>query len=94
MKCWKPLKGWEGIYEIDENNMIRSLDKQIKTKHGSYKVKGRELTPIKISINTFAFNLKDGKKRERVFFTSNPKPVIIRDNYAFRKERINKFLGI
>lgn len=32
---WKPVKNYEGIYEINENGNVRSLTRTIKTAHGA-----------------------------------------------------------
>lgn len=45
MELWKPIKGYEGFYEVSNTGKVRSLDREIKVFHGSYVMKGRELKP-------------------------------------------------
>ena len=44
---WKDIKGYEGLYEVNNFGNVRSLDRVIKTKHNSTTLrKGRILTPF------------------------------------------------
>ena len=44
---YKPIKGYEGIYEISESGKIRSLDRKVEYKDGSArKRKGKELKQV------------------------------------------------
>lgn len=40
---WKPIKGYEGLYEISNTGKVRSLDHLRKTDRSSYVQKGKEL---------------------------------------------------
>lgn len=41
MEVWKPVKGFEGYYEVSSLARLRSVDRVIKTKRGLRRVKGR-----------------------------------------------------
>lgn len=44
MEIWKPIKEYEGLYEISNYGNVRSLDKQINAKNGSLRtIKGKLL---------------------------------------------------
>ena len=41
---WKFVKGYEGLYEVSENGVVKSVDRQITGKDGiTKKIKGKEL---------------------------------------------------
>ena len=43
---YKPIKGYEGIYEVNELGKVRSVDRTVETKDGRIrKYKGKELKP-------------------------------------------------
>lgn len=42
---WKSINGYESIYEVSSTGKIRSVDRTIKRKSGSMKVRGRLLSP-------------------------------------------------
>ena len=45
-EIWKPIKGYEGIYEVSSLGRVRSLDRHIVRKNDAdYRLKGRVLTP-------------------------------------------------
>lgn len=53
MENWKPIEGYEGIYEVSDQGRVRNV------KHG-----GRLLTACKVTHGYLAFSLnRDGKKR-------------------------------
>ncbi|MBM4518330.1 hypothetical protein GS491_22690 [Rhodococcus hoagii] len=46
VETWKPIPGWEGMYEASDMGNVRSLDRVVPhAKHGSYTVKGKVLKP-------------------------------------------------
>lgn len=45
---WAPIPGFEARYEASDAGLIRSLDRVIKTKRGSRRLKGRILKPGKL----------------------------------------------
>ena len=70
MENWKPVKGYEGIYEVSDLGNVRSLDKEIN--HNFYKGvkfvrKGKILIPFISDRGYLRVTLiKDGK-RKKVF---------------------------
>lgn len=40
-EIWKPIKGYEGLYEVSNFGRVRSLDHIVKSKGGTRMVKGR-----------------------------------------------------
>ena len=45
---WRPIEGYEGLYEISSYGRVRSLDKYVKSKSESYRLhKGKVLSPEK-----------------------------------------------
>ena len=45
---WRPIEGYEGLYEVSSYGRVRSLDRYVKSKGESYRLhKGRVLSPIK-----------------------------------------------
>lgn len=44
MVVWKPIKNYEGIYEISNNGEVRSLDKKVKVWFGYRRVTGKPLS--------------------------------------------------
>lgn len=63
MENWKPVYGYEGLYEISDKANIRSVDRDMVSKAGSHvHIKGQ---PIKTYINENGHRVvqlsKDGK---------------------------------
>lgn len=46
-EIWKPIKGYEGIYEVSSYGRVRSLDRYIRKGNRPYCIKGRILKNIK-----------------------------------------------
>ena len=45
---WRPIEGYEGLYEVSNTGQVRSLDRYVKNGHSSYRLqKGRVLSPTK-----------------------------------------------
>ncbi len=42
-EVWKPIKGYEGLYQISNLGKVRSLDKRVPTKGGTRVIKGKIL---------------------------------------------------
>ena len=43
---WRPVVGYEGLYEVSNTGQVRSLDRYVKTCYGSYRLhKGKVLRP-------------------------------------------------
>ena len=63
-EIWKPVVGYESIYEVSSNGRVRSLDRYVKNPiHGKILVKGREMS-IGRSVGYPSVNIsKEGKHR-------------------------------
>lgn len=65
---WRPIKGYEGLYEVSSFGRVRSLDRYVKTGYGSYRLhKGKVLSPGKdkdgyLSVHLFC----NGKVHKRL----------------------------
>lgn len=47
-EIWRPIEGYEGLYEVSNTGKVRSLDRYVKNGHSSYKLhKGKVLSPAK-----------------------------------------------
>ena len=45
---WRPIEGYEGLYEVSSYGRVRSLDRYVKTCYEAYKLhKGKILSPAK-----------------------------------------------
>ena len=43
---WRPIPGYEGLYEVSNTGRVRSVDRYVKTCYGSYRLhKGKVLSP-------------------------------------------------
>lgn len=67
---WKPIKGYEGLYEISDMGRVRSLDRE--TRHNFYDgakctIKGKILKPYVTRTGYIRATLIKGGKREKVF---------------------------
>ena len=55
---WRPIEGYEGLYEVSNTGRVRSLDRYVKGKGESYRLhKGRVLSPIKDKNGYLLINL-------------------------------------
>ena len=45
MEIWKPIKGYEGLYEVSSMGNIRSVDRTVHTKTGDRTYLGRTIVP-------------------------------------------------
>lgn len=66
-EIWKPIKGFEGLYEVSNLGRVRSLDRTIITRNGK-KIfyKGKILKPINCSNGYLKVNLVKNKKQKTV----------------------------
>ena len=53
---WRPIAGFEGLYEVSNAGRVRSLDRTVKDKNGkrTRKFKGRELKDVESTRNRAA----------------------------------------
>ena len=46
-EIWRPIEGYEGLYEVSNTGRVRSLDMYVKCGYGSYRLrKGKVLSPV------------------------------------------------
>lgn len=65
-EVWKPIREWEGLYEISSHGRVRSLDRLLKNSHGKYVLKGRILKQASFS-NKYLFVLLQDKPRKESY---------------------------
>ena len=64
---WRPIEGYEGLYEVSNTGRVRSVDRYIKNGHSSYRLhKGKVISLLKgeygyIQVNLY-YNGKNYKK--------------------------------
>ena len=47
-EIWRPVVGYEGLYEVSSYGRVRSLDRYVKGRYGNYRLhKGKILSPAK-----------------------------------------------
>ena len=67
MNVWKPISGYEGLYEISCNGECRSIDRVVKDKRGLKKVlKGRVLSPQSQISGHLSVTLSKGGKTKQL----------------------------
>lgn len=49
METWKPVCGYEGLYEVSDLGNVRSLDRTVRNKNGWAVKKGKTLAPASIN---------------------------------------------
>lgn len=65
IEIWKPVKGYEGYYEVSDFGNVRSLDKYIKCRGGNLRLlKGRIISLCKDKDGYLIFNLIKDKVRK------------------------------
>ena len=65
-ETWKPVVGWEGLYEVSNLGNVRSLDRVVASSYGATRtVKGKILTQSNDRDGYLWVNLKDGARRTR-----------------------------
>lgn len=62
-EIWKPINGFEGLYEVSNTGLVRSMDRVIVTKRGVKKpLKGKILKPNMNDGYAYICLSKDGKE--------------------------------
>lgn len=80
-EIWKPIQGFEGIYEVSNVGRIRSLPKIVNTWYGCRRVSGRVRSFSKNSQGYLSIHMHNGGKTFRAYvhrvvaqaFVDNPK---------------------
>jgi len=59
VELWRPVVGYEGLYEVSNMGRVRSLDRTIKNSRGLYKLKGKLMKPRQGSGGYFLVSFYD-----------------------------------
>lgn len=66
-EVWRPVSGYEGLYEVSDQGRVKSLGRTIVTRNGPRKVRDRILKPKANNVGYIQVALyKDGKRREKL----------------------------
>src|SRR5699024_5513207 len=68
MEVWKPVKGFEGFYEISNTGRVKSLERISRRNNKPYKKKEKILTPIPMG-NYLGIQLAINKNTRNVIST-------------------------
>lgn len=61
-EIWRPIEGYEGLYEVSNQGRVRSLDMYVKSGYEAYRLhKGKVLSPI-ITTNGYLFVGLQGRR--------------------------------
>ena len=91
---WRPVVGYEGLYEVSNTGRVRSLDMYVKSKSKSYRLhKGKVLSPGNNSVDNLewcdrSYNNTYGTRQDKVRDTN------IKNGYwtgLSRKESTKKY---
>ena len=66
-EIWKPIKGYEGLYEISNRGSIKSLEREIGNNGGIAIKKEAILTPQQIRCGYYRIGLTDENKKRKMF---------------------------
>lgn len=66
-EVWRPVNGYEGLYEVSDQASVKSLDRTIQTTRGPRRIRGRLLKPKANSSGYLQIALfKDRKRKEKL----------------------------
>ena len=64
---WRPIEGYEGLYEVSNLGRVRSLDMYVKSRYGNYRLhKGKVLSPAKDTNGYLFVNLTYNGKHNTI----------------------------
>ena len=63
---WRPIVGWEGMYEVSDRGDVRSVVRTIHTKRGPFVFQGKLLKPCRVEDGYFHVALSRPGKRQEV----------------------------
>ncbi len=63
---WRPVPGYEGLYEVSEDGRVRGLDREVHRGEGVMRVKGKELSPTRQDPagHMWVWLTKEGEKKK------------------------------
>ena len=81
-EIWKPIIGYENLYEISNLGNVRSLDRTVKCHSKTRLVKGKLLNPTLMKNGYYSVMLCNSERNKRMYvhrlvalhFVENPKP--------------------
>lgn len=88
MEDWKDIKGYEGYYQINSFGVVRSLDREVKGKYDTARIKGAIIEPHPIS--------RIGRGRyitERIYHRIRLSKNKIRKSFAIHRLVYETFIG-
>ena len=66
-EIWRPIEGYEGLYEVSSYGRVRSLDMYVKVGYGNYRLhKGKVLSPAKDTNGYLKVNLYCNGKQKTI----------------------------
>ena len=66
-EIWRPIEGYEGLYEVSNTGRVRSVDRYVKTCYGSYRLyKGKVLSLVITSYGYFVVSLHFNGKQNTI----------------------------
>jgi hypothetical protein len=71
LEVWKPIEGYEDIYEVSNLGRVRSLDREIERGSHLVNIKGGVMSPFTTNSGYLAIVLSDGssiRKNRRAFY--------------------------
>jgi len=63
---WRPVVGYEGLYEVSDAGDVRSLSRAVPNRYGTRRVQGRVLTASVGQRGRLSVNLSDGRAEMRL----------------------------
>lgn len=49
MTRWRPIEGYEGLYDVSDDGQVRSLDRTVQTRTGPRRYRGKVLEPVVVT---------------------------------------------
>jgi hypothetical protein len=60
---WKPIEGYEGLYEVSDTGKVRSLERVVKRGNGFLNIPSKEKEPVEVHGYLYFSLFKEGKER-------------------------------
>lgn len=66
-EIWRPVKGWESLYEVSNKGRVKSLDRTYRRKNGYVSYKGRVMKQQENNVGYLFVILKSGDRKQKAF---------------------------